>query len=156
MPAVTGRHSQSPTVPYLPLPSPTVPRRPLQFPVVPTNSRRPLPSPTVDYSSHHKPAVFMRPLHISVSYCRLVVLTQDGRLYILRTRTAYFLPSRPVPGSWQSVLRALSGPWPVGNTARLILPRSCHCQKAFQVCFNCPTSAPHAAGASLKWSHPIP
>ena len=58
----------------------------------------------------------MHLLHISVSHCRLVVLTQDGCLYILRTRTAYFVPSRPAPGSWQSVLRALSGPWPVGNT----------------------------------------
>ena len=77
---------------------------------------RPRPSPTVDHSSRHKPAVFMHSLHISVSHCRLVVLTQDGRLYILQTRKAYFLPSRPVPGSWQSVLRALSGPWPVGNT----------------------------------------
>ena len=61
MPAVTGRHLQSPTVPYRPLPSPTVPYRPLPSPTVPYRPP-PFPQfPVVPHKFPSSPAVPCRP-----------------------------------------------------------------------------------------------
>jgi len=46
-----------------------------------------------------------------------VVLPNDDRPGISRRRTDHILPSRLVPGSWQSPRRALRGPQTVENTA---------------------------------------
>ena len=117
LPTVTGRHLQSPVVPRRPPSSPAVPCRPPQSPqcpAVPPMPRSPPHSPVVP---RHPPQLTTIPTENPQSSCTPcilmsqiagpVVLGKDGRLLILRTRTAYFLPSRPVLGSWQSVLRAL-------------------------------------------------
>jgi len=46
----------------------------------------------------------------------LVGLPNDGRPGNLKLRTDYVLPSRPVPGCWQSPSRALRVPRTAANT----------------------------------------
>jgi len=84
-------------------PSPAVPRR---LPLFSAVFRRPLPSPTVPY----------RNMSLFVGLVGLVVLPNYGRPGNSRTRTDYVLPSRPVPGCWQSPRRALRGPRTAANT----------------------------------------
>jgi len=61
----------------------------------------------------------MHTLHIGVLDCRAVVPAKDRRLSILWTGRQKICRPRPVPGSWQSVLRA---PGPLGTlVVRLLL-----------------------------------
>ena len=119
-PSVLRGPRRSPVVRCSPWQSPVIPGGHLSSPVV---SCRPRRSPTV--SSRPPPLTIIPAMHLqsSCSLCILlsqvagpVVLSDNGRLLILRMRTGHLSWSCPVQGSWQSFPGALPGPWTVGNT----------------------------------------
>ena len=117
-PAVTRRSSpsrSSPVVTHRLPPFRTVTcRHPPSF-FVPAVPQCPLPLTVVP--GIHLPSG-STPDKILSQVARPAVFAPDGGFCFSKTRTGYFAPSRPVPGSWQSVRRALPGAGTVGNTGR--------------------------------------